>query len=347
MSGRGKITQGMQQHLARAILDYPSVRALARGEGLALETVLDALKDAAADGLAGNHGFVEAIAIRSLRIEPRGYWLAINPLDLKTAVFVGDCEENLKRFVRWVSERSPRYVDLPLDTSLARLLKSELPNAALTISAPEIFSFTEGILQACAKRQSYQLGGEGLTLKRAYQLSSQRSDLLFNVEQRCFDELAGTAPFWNSYLVQDRLFSLLEAREKNYLQAMQEALRLATAENHPMFVTAYRELSQLDQLGVTLQFDERYSIIHSKLKRLSLWMRRDGGRFEFPLFEALAGLFLVGFDGFSLPEALWRTLKEIADLMGFSALLRPSAAECSVIISAHFLTERKCATSTE
>lgn len=310
----GRITLGMQRHLAQEILHYPSIRELAKAKLLNAKTVMSALTAATAEAQL-HQSPLEKLAIRSLIIGTRTYWLGIDPLTLKTIILVeGSNSCALKKLVIRIADISPNEIDLPINPELATLLKTELPRAKLTISIPEICDLTQDILKECIKRFSYKLRNEGLKLERAHDLCSTPSDSLPHTEQLLFNQLSGKAPFWGSYQFKEYFHSQLKAGNLSYRQAIQESLERTIEEVRPLFLPEYRQLVLLDQIGVEIQRDQEYEQLQLKLNRLRERLRKQGTRIEFPLLSAIIGLFFIGFGGPDLFRSFKQTLVGIRDI---------------------------------
>lgn len=310
----GRITRGMQDHLAQEIIHFPSIRELARTKRLSTKTVMSALKAAEAETQL-HQGSLDKLAVRVLAVGEKTYWLGVDPSTLKTIILVeGNGLSALKDLVVRIADFSPEEIDLPINPELATLLKSAQPNAKLTVSIPEIFDLTEDILRQCVQRFSYKLRDEGLRSQQARGLCSTRSDSLPQAEQLLFNQLSAKTPFWGSYQFKKYFHSQLEAGNHSYRQAFQEAMEQTIEVVRPLFLPTYRQLVLLDQLGVETRRDQKFEKLHHKLNRLRERLRKQGTRFEFPLLSAIIGLFFVGFGGPGLFEAITQTLVEIRDI---------------------------------
>lgn len=310
----GRITRGMQDHLAQEILHFPSIRELARAKRLSAKTVMSALEAAEAETQLHQEP-LDTLAVRSLAVGERTYWLGINPGTLKTIILVeGNNPSALTDLVVRIATFSPKEIDFPINPELATLLKAAQPNARLTVSIPEIFDLTENILRQCVRRFSYKLRNEGLRSQQAQTLCSTRSDSLAQAEQLLFNQLSAKTPFWGSYQFKEYFHSQLATGDLSYRQAIQEALEQTIEVVRPIFLPTYRQLILLDQLGVETQRDQEYVQLHQKLNRLRERLRKQGTRFELPLLSAIIGLFFVGFSGTGLFEAFKQTLVEIRDI---------------------------------
>ena len=310
----GRITRSMQDHLAQEILNFPSIRELARAKRLSAKTVMSAL-EAAEPETQLHEGPLDSLAVRSLAIGDRTYWLAIDPSTLKTIILAeGNEPSALTDLVVRIADFSPNEIDLPINPALATLLKSAQPNAKLTVSISEIFDRTEDILRQCVQRFSYKLRNEGLGSQQAQTLCSTRFDSLPQAEQLLFNQFSAKTPFWGSYQFKEYFHSQLEAGDLSYRQAIQEALEQTIEVVRSLFLPTYWQLVLLDQLGVETRRDQEYEQIHQKLSRLRERLRKQGTRFEFPLLSATIGLFFVGFGGPGLFEAFKQTLVEMRDI---------------------------------
>ena len=304
----------MQDHLAQEILHFPSIRELARAKRLSAKTVMSAL-EAAEPETQLHEGPLDSLAVRSLAIGDRTYWLAIDPSTLKTIILAeGNEPSALTDLVVRIADFSPNEIDLPINPALATLLKSAQPNAKLTVSISEIFDRTEDILRQCVQRFSYKLRNEGLGSQQAQTLCSTRFDSLPQAEQLLFNQFSAKTPFWGSYQFKEYFHSQLEAGDLSYRQAIQEALEQTIEVVRSLFLPTYWQLVLLDQLGVETRRDQEYEQIHQKLSRLRERLRKQGTRFEFPLLSATIGLFFVGFGGPGLFEAFKQTLVEMRDI---------------------------------
>lgn len=310
----GRITLGMQDHLAHEILHFPSIRELARVKRLSARTVMLALEAAVADTQLP-HGQLDALALRSIAVGDRTFWLGIDPSTLKTKILAeGNEPSALTDLVVHVADFSPSEIDIPINPELASLLRTLQPKARLTVSIPEILDLTEDILKQRVQRLSYKLRNEGLKSQQAQALCSIRSASLPQAEQLLFDRLSNETPFWGSYQFKDYFHSQLEAGDISYRQAIQEALEQTIEVVRPVFLPTYRQLILLDQLGVETRRDQEYEQLHWKLNRLKERLRKQGTRFEFPLLSAIIGLYFLGFGGPGLLEAFKQTLVEIRDV---------------------------------
>lgn len=310
----GRITLGMQRHLAQEIIHFPSIRELAKAKRLSAKTVMSALKATTADTQLHQRP-LDTLAVRSLAIGESTYWLGIDPRTLKTIILVEGSEPSaLTELAANIADFSPKEIDLPINPELSTLLKTALPDARLTVSIPEVFDLTDGILRQCIKRYSYKLRNEGLRSQQAQTLCSTRSDSLPPAEQWLFSQLSAKTPFWGSYQFKEYFYSQLEAGDLSYRQAIQEALEQTIESVRPLFLPVYRQLVQLDQIGVEIRRDQECEQLQLKLKRLKERLRKQGTRFEFPLLSAIIGLFFVGFGGPGLLEAFKQTLVEMRDI---------------------------------
>ncbi len=310
----GRITRGMQDHLAKEILHFPSIRELAGAKRLCAKTVMSAL-EAAETETQLHQGPLDTLAVRSLAVGERTYWLGIDPSTLKTIILVeGNKPSALTDLVVRIADFSPSEINLPINPELATLLKKSQPNARLTLSIPEILDLTEDILRQCVQRFSYKLRDEGLRSQQAQALCSTRSDSLPQAEQLLFNQFSAKTPFWGSYQFKEYFHSQLEAGDLSYRQAIQKALEQTIEVVRPLFLPIYRQLVLLDQLGVETRRDQEYEQLHQKLNRLRERLRKQGTRFEFPLLSAIIGLFFVGFGGPGLFEAFKQTLVEMRDI---------------------------------
>lgn len=310
----GRITLGMQRHLAQEILHFPSIRELARVKQLSTKTIMSALEAAEAETQL-QKGRLDALAVRLLAIGERTYWLGIDLSTLKTVILVeGNEPSALIDLVVRISAFSPNEIDLPINPELANLLKAEQPNVRLTVSIPEIFGLTEDILRQCVQRFKYKLRNEGLRSQQAQTLCSTRADSLPLAEQLLFNQLSEMTPFWGAYQFREYFHSKLEAGDVSYRQAIQEALEQTSESVRPLFLPVYQQLLQLNQIGAEIRCDQECEQLQLKLKRLKERLRKRGTRFEFPLLSAIIGLFLVGFARPVLFEAFKETLVEIRDI---------------------------------
>lgn len=312
LPGTGQITLGMQQHLAREIVNYPSIRELARAKRLNSKTVMFALQSAIA---LPRQGSWEKIAIRPIVIRRRTHWIAIDPRTMNTAILTDGNEQlSPENLAIRVAKLSPSEINLPINPELAAIFKAEMPETRLTISIPEMCDLSENILRGAIKRFSYKLRHEGLISEQAHKLCSTRSNSLTQAEELLLNKLSGTTPFWGSYSFKEYFHSLLEAGNVSYRQAIQESLEHTIEEVRPLFLPVYRQLIQLDQLGVEVRRDQEYEQLQLKLNLLRERLRKQGTRFEFPLLRVIIGLFFIGFGGPGLFGAFKQTLVGIRDI---------------------------------
>lgn len=328
----GRITLGMQKHLAQQIVEFSSIRSLARAKGLSAKTVMSALKAAAADTQL-HQVPIDTLAVRSLTIGKNTYWLAIHPSTLNTVILVeGNDQPALTDLVGRIVDFSPSQIDLPINPELATRLKAILPRTRLTVSVFEVYDLTEEILERYVKRIGFRLRNEGLKYQRAIRLSSTRSDSLTEEEQLLFRQLSARTPFWSAYKLKELLHSRLEAENVTYMQAMQEAIEQTIEVVRPLFLPAYLQLVLLDKLGVDTQRSQEYQKVHQKLKRLRERLRQQGTRFEFPLLGAIFLLFMFGFGRSTLPQVIQPTLVEMRDIFLVPSSFWLSAVERRAIL---------------
>ncbi len=328
----GQLTLGMQRHLASEILNYPSVRALAGAKELSAKTVMAALKMAVKDAQLRACA-CQTVVVRSLRIGRRAYWLGIDPLSLQTLmVTTANESSDLEDLVCHIARLSPSRIDLPANPKLATLLKHRLPETRLTISIQTICELTEETLRDYVMRLSYRLRNEGLVSVRAIRLCSTSAEQLMEHERRLFSTLASETPFWGAYEFKERFVGLLGQGKIACLQAIQESMESTVDASRPVFLPMYRQLTQLDDLGVEFHREATFDAVQSKLNQLKVRLGKQGTRFELPLLYAIISLFFVGFGRPNLVRALKQTLIELRDAFVAPMTFSLSDAECCAVL---------------